>query len=101
MNRPSVERARARPATGPGLMLLALGASAVLLLFLALPFLGLLARISPPDFIARLADPRVLDALRLSLLASAGATLLIVLLGTPTAYLLATRDFPGKRRPCC
>jgi len=97
VNRARIEHARARPASGPGLMLLALGASAVLLLFLALPFLGLLARISPPEIVARLGDPRVLDALRLSLVASGAATLLIVLLGTPTAYLLATREFPGKR----
>ena len=81
----------------PGLMLLALGASAVLLLFLALPFIGLLARISPAELLAHLGEPRVLDALRLSLVTSASATLVIVLLGTPTAYLLATRSFPGKR----
>jgi molybdate transport system permease protein len=81
----------------PGLSLLALGASALLLLFLALPFLGLLARISPSELLAHLGEPRVLDALRLSLFTSATATLVIVLLGTPTAYLLATRSFPGKR----
>ena len=80
-----------------GFRLLALAASAALLLFLALPLLGLLARISPAEAIARLGDARVLAALRLSLLTTAGATLLVVLLGTPTAYLLATRQFPGKR----
>jgi molybdate transport system permease protein len=94
----------ALPAVGPaaqrgnaGLPLLAVGASAVLVLFLALPFLGLLARVSPAALIARLGDPHVLDALRLSLVTSAGATLVIVLLGTPAAWLLATRSFPGKR----
>ena len=81
----------------PGLMLLALGASAALLFFLALPFIGLLARISPGELIARLGEPRVLDALRLSLFTSVLATLVIVVLGTPTAWLLATRSFPGKR----
>jgi molybdate transport system permease protein len=82
---------------GGGLPLLALGATALLLLFLALPFIGLLARISPAELVVRLGDPRVLDALRLSLVTSAAATLLIVLLGTPAAYLLATRSFRGKR----
>ena len=97
MNPHAVGNAAARRARAPGFSLLALGASAALLLFLALPFLGLLARITPSELIARLGDPRVLDALRLSLLTSATATLVIVLLGTPTAYLLATRGFPGKR----
>ena len=80
-----------------GLPLLALGATALLLVFLALPFLGLLVRISPAEAIARLGDPSVLAALRLSLVTSVGATLVIVLLGTPAAYLLATRSFRGKR----
>jgi molybdate transport system permease protein len=90
--------------TGPGprrgtagFSLLALAASAVLLLFLALPFLGLLARVSPAEAWARLFDRRVLDALRLSLVTSALASAAIALLGTPTAWLLATRSFPGKR----
>jgi molybdate transport system permease protein len=45
----------------------------------------------------RLADPVLLDALRLSLLTSVTATLVVGALGLPIAYLLATRDFPGKR----
>jgi len=81
----------------PAFTLLALAASAVLLLFLALPFLGLLLRVSPAELVARLGDRPVLDALWLSLVTSAAATLLIVLLGTPVAWLLATRSFPGKR----
>ena len=78
-------------------MVLALGATALLLLFLALPFLGLLVRVSPAELVGRLSEPQVLDALRLSLVTSGSATLLIVLLGTPAAWLLATRSFPGKR----
>ena len=39
----------------------------------------------------------MLDALRLSLLTSVGSTVLVVLLGLPVAYQLASRDFPGKR----
>jgi molybdate transport system permease protein len=91
----NVAAAHARPR--PALPLLALGASAALLLFLTLPLVGLVGRIAPAELIARLGDRRVLDALRLSLVTSAGATLVIVLLGTPTAWLLATRSFRGKR----
>jgi molybdate transport system permease protein len=63
----------------------------------ALPFAGLLARISPVALLERLTEPAVLDALRLSLVTSLAATAAVVLLGTPTAYVLATREFPGKR----
>ena len=83
--------------TSAGLTVIALSATALLLLFLALPFLGLLARVSPGELIRRLGEPTVLDALRLSLVTSLGATLVIVVLGTPAAWLLATRSFPGKR----
>ena len=93
---PSAETAQRR-ARASGLSVLALSASGALLLFLALPFLGLLLRISPAEFVARLGDRQVLQALRLSLVTSVAATLVIVALGTPTAWLLATRSFPGKR----
>jgi molybdate transport system permease protein len=81
----------------PAFTLLAFAASGALLLFLALPFLGLLLRVSPGELIARLGQRQVLDALSLSLLTSIAATLVIVVLGTPTAWLLATRSFRGKR----
>jgi len=74
----------------------ALGAG-LLVVLLALPLIGLVTRIAPGTLIARLREPMVLDALRLSLVTSAAATVLIVALGLPVAYLLATRDFPGKR----
>jgi molybdate transport system permease protein len=76
---------------------LALGASLLLLVFLALPFIGVLTRVTPGDLIARLRDPIVLAALRLSLVTCASTTVVVVLLGTPLAYLLATREFAGKR----
>lgn len=72
-------------------------AAAVLVAFLALPFVALLFRVSPAQLAARLGDPLVLDALRLSLVTSAAATLVVVLVGLPVAYLLATREFFGKR----
>jgi molybdate transport system permease protein len=72
-------------------------ATLVLLVFLALPLVALLLRVPLADLAAHLASPRVLQALRLSLLSSLAATAVVVVLGTPAAYLLATRRFPGKR----
>ena len=72
-------------------------AATVLVTFLALPFVALLLRVSPTQLVARLGEPVVLDALRLSLLTSVAATAAVVLLGIPVAYLLATRNFAGKR----
>ncbi len=72
-------------------------AAAALLGILAVPVAGLVARVPPRDLVARLGDPAVLQALRLSLVTTACATAAIVALGLPVAYLLATRDFPGKR----
>ena len=44
----------------------------------------------------QLSNPVVTDALVVSLKTSAIAAALILLLGTPTAYVLATRDVPGR-----
>lgn len=88
---------RPRPRSSSLFVALAILAVAALALFLALPFAGLLARVTPAALAGRLADPAVLEALRLSLVTSALATGFVVALGLPTAYLLATRDFRGKR----
>ncbi|HTK31975.1 MAG TPA: ABC transporter permease [Candidatus Saccharimonadaceae bacterium] len=83
---------------GPGAApALALVASGVLVVVLALPFVGLLARVTPRLLVERLGDPGVRDALALSLATGFLATALVVVLGAPLAYLLATRSFPGKR----
>jgi molybdate transport system permease protein len=71
--------------------------AALLLVLLGLPLLALMLRVPPGDLVTRLRDPVVLDALRLSLVTSTSATAIVMLLGLPVAYLLATRDFPGKR----
>jgi molybdate transport system permease protein len=51
----------------------------------------------PLELLASLGSPVVLEALKLSLVTSALATLLVLVLGLPTAYLLATREFRGHR----
>ena len=90
--------ATAAPAGGDRVFVaLAIGASVVLLAFLALPFLGVLLRVSPAALLSRLRDPLVLSALRLSLVTAAVSTAVVALLGAPTAWLLAARRLPGQR----
>jgi molybdate transport system permease protein len=72
-------------------------ASAALVTLLGLPVLALVLRVSPGRLLERFQDAALLEALRLSLLTSIAATLAVMLLGLPIAYLLATRTFPGKR----
>jgi molybdate transport system permease protein len=72
-------------------------AAAGLLVFLALPLASLLVRVPPAALLARLGQPEVVAALRLSLLTSLAATAIAIALGGPLAYLLATREFRGKR----
>jgi molybdate transport system permease protein len=72
-------------------------ATALLFALLALPVAALFLHTSPRELIRQLGEPVVLEALRLSLVTSTGATLVVVVLGLPAAYLLATRSFPGKR----
>jgi molybdate transport system permease protein len=67
-----------------------------LLLFLLLPLLALLFYSSPGELATNLALPEVRQAIGLSLRTSTWATLASVLLGTPAAYLLARRQFPGR-----
>jgi len=64
--------------------------------FLAIPLIGLLGRTPWGTLGAELATPRVLLALRLSLICSLGAVAVSVLLGVPLAFLLARVAFPGR-----
>ncbi|MCC6190185.1 MAG: molybdate ABC transporter permease subunit [Anaerolineales bacterium] len=77
----------------PGFALLSL----LLLLFLALPLAALLLRASPNSVATNLAQPQVRQAIALSARTTAVSTILIVVLGTPLAYVVARRRFPGRR----
>ncbi len=68
-----------------------------LLVFLALPILGLILRASPALVLEGLAQPQVRDALQVSFQTTLTATALIILSGTPIALLLARESFRGKR----
>ncbi len=83
-----------------GEALLRVGSGLALALFmtlLGLPMLSMCIRVPLDDFLSRLTSPAVTDALWLSLITSVSAAVVIVLLGLPVAYLLATKDFPGRR----
>jgi molybdate transport system permease protein len=70
--------------------------TAVALAFLALPVAAIFLRVPPETLVRELGDPVARDALVVSLRTSALAQLLVVLFGTPTAYVLATRRFRGR-----
>ena len=72
------------------------GALAVVLAFLTLPLVAIFADVGPGELLDSLDDPAALDALWLSLEATAMALALIVVLGTPAAWMLATRSFRGR-----
>jgi molybdate transport system permease protein len=76
---------------------LALGAAlALALAFLTLPIVAIFVDVGPGELLSSLDDPAATDALKLSLQTTAAAIAIIVVVGTPAAYFLATREFRGK-----
>jgi molybdate transport system permease protein len=71
-------------------------AAAVAFGFLLLPIVAIFSRVPPGKLVAQLSHPVVRDALVLTLKTSAIAQALVLLFGTPAAYLLATRRFRGR-----
>jgi molybdate transport system permease protein len=71
-------------------------ATFVALAFLALPIVAIFVRVPPGRLIAQLGNPVVTDALVVSLKTTLAAQALILVLGTPTAYVLASRRFRGR-----
>jgi molybdate transport system permease protein len=70
---------------------------ALFLCLVALPVLSLVFHLAPLALWGRIREPVVLQALRLSVVTSMIATAAVIALGLPVAYVLATRQFPGKR----
>ena len=66
------------------------------LAFLTLPVLAIFTSIPAGELVRSLGDPAALAALWLSLRTTALALAAILLVGTPAAYLLATRSFRGR-----
>src|SRR5690606_1186406 len=69
---------------------------AVALAFLTLPVVAIFLDTSPARLVESLGEEGARDALRLSLTCTSAALALILLVGTPAAYLLATRSFRGR-----
>ena len=66
------------------------------LAFLVLPVVAIFTHVPPGRLIDQLSSPVVHDAIIVSLKTSLVAQALILLFGTPTAYVLATRRFRGR-----
>lgn len=81
---------------GAGFRALLVAALALTLTFLVLPLVAIFVDTSPGDLVASLGDDAAIDALRLSLETSLLALALIVVVGTPAAWLLATRRFRAR-----
>jgi molybdate transport system permease protein len=71
-------------------------ATALALGFLLLPVLAIFLRVSPGDLLGKLDDGVVRDALVVTAVTNGIAFGITLLVGTPAAYLLATRRFPGR-----
>jgi len=70
--------------------------ASVALVFFALPFLGLLQRTAWSQLGHDLGTEESVEALKLSLLTSLASTVVVVLFGTPLAWLLARTEVPGR-----
>ncbi len=75
---------------------LLVAALAVALTFLTLPIVAVFVDTGPGELLSSLGDESSREALRLSLETTAIAVAIVVLVGTPAAYLLATRSFRGR-----
>jgi molybdate transport system permease protein len=65
-------------------------------LYLVLPIVALFFRTTPELFFASLANPEVKSALTLSLTTSVISLGIVILIGTPFAYLHCRNQYPGK-----
>ena len=75
---------------------LAAVAAAVALAFLVLPVAAIFLRVPPGELLHQLTRGVVTDALIVSVKTSLIAQVLVLLFGTPLAYLLASRRFRGR-----
>jgi ABC-type sulfate transport system permease component len=72
------------------------GALALALTFLTLPVVAIFVEATPRELVSSLDDPGVGDALWLSLRTTITAVVVILAVGTPAAFVLATRRFRGR-----
>ena len=72
------------------------GAAFVALAFIVLPVVAIFLHTTPGHLLDQLSNPVATDAFVVTIKTSLIAQGLIVLFGTPTAYLIATRRFKGR-----
>jgi molybdate transport system permease protein len=78
------------------LVVATVAAAAVALVFLLLPIVAIFAHTSPGHLLDQLSNPVVKDAVRVSIKTSLVAQVLILVFGTPLAFLLASGRFRGR-----
>lgn len=66
------------------------------LAFLAIPLVALFTEVPLTQVPTLLRDPAVRDAIVVTARTNAVANVLVIVFGTPTAWVLATRHFPGR-----
>lgn len=71
--------------------------SALLLIFIIAPLLGMFLATSAPELFATIKDAEVMHSIRLTLLTSLGATLFMAIGAIPLAYLQARKNFIFKK----
>lgn len=71
-------------------------AAAVALTFLTLPLVAIFLRVPPGELIAQMGSDVAVSALVLSLKTSLAANALILVIGTPAAWIIARRRFRGR-----
>lgn len=69
---------------------------AAVALYLILPIIALFFRTTPDLFLTSLADPEVTKALTLSLTTSVISLAIVIIVGTPFAYIHCRNTYPGK-----
>ena len=84
------------PQRRPRVPVLVVVAAAIAVTVFALPLVGLFARTSWSTLIQDITRPESLEALRLSMICSLGATALSLLFGMPLAWILARVPFRGR-----
>lgn len=89
-------RIRRRSLSGSIVTVVVLVVIAAAFLFIALPIVSLFLKISPDSFMAEMSRSVVMDALKLSFLTSIATAIIIIIIGTPVAYVNARFKYPGK-----
>lgn len=79
-----------------GTMVVAEGLILLFLIFIPVPLVSLFTRVSVEDFVTALTSPLAMDALWLSAVTATFISVVVVVLGTPLAYVNARFSYRGR-----